>query len=615
MTSGRAARIALAVAVAATAWFVWLAVGGGFDGHLLGVRIRTNNPHTPALVAAIGWLAFAYANGIGRTWQTIGRAGDSAVAVIARVDSRLAAAALALATFALCAHFRFVAVGGSDSYGYVSEADMWLSGETTVRLPWVKDVPWANALDSFTPLAWRPLVGTDAMVPICPPGLAMLLAAAKSVAGECAMFVVVPATAMLLVLATFGLGRRIESPHTGLVAAWLMATSPTLLYMATQPMSDVPAAAAWTGALYFAFGRSAVSAAAAGALVSAAILTRPNLAPLASVIALPLAIDVARGADRRTSWARAAAFAAMSAVGVIVLLVLNDLTYGSPFEASYGDQSANFAVGHAGANLKNFASWLTGTETPLWIVGVFAVTIPSRRWWRTADRARVTIIALFAAGVVAAYAFYLTFGAWWFLRFLLPAFPAIMIGLGAVSAALMRTGRSLVTLAAAVGVVALGLHGLWSARERQAFDLWREGSKYATVGHLVRTLTNDNSVVLSLQHSGSLRYYAGRVTLRYNAIEPDALDETVRWLASRGAHPYAVLEDWEAAVFRERFSAQATAVRVSETPMLRYAGAGTVLLYDLLPLAPERRALDVTAGSRATCESPAPRPALVLSPR
>jgi len=44
------------------------------------------------------------------------------------------------------------------------------------------------------------------------------------------------------------------------------------------------------------------------------------------------------------------------------------------------------------------------------------------------------------------------------------------------------------------------------------------------------------------------------VTLRYNAIEPDALDEAVRWLASRGAHPYAVLEDWEAAVFRERFA-------------------------------------------------------------
>jgi len=54
---------------------------------------------------------------------------------------------------------------------------------------------------------------------------------------------------------------------------------------------------------------------------------------------------------------------------------------------------------------------------------------------------------------------------------------------------------------------------------------------------------------------------------------------------------------------------------VNETPMLRYAGAGTVLLYDLLPLAPERRALDVTAGSRATCEPPALRPALVLSPR
>src|SRR5262245_13829762 len=166
----RRARVVLVVALTATAWAALLWLRGGFDAHLFGIAITTNDPKRPALVAVLAWIVFAFVNGVPRTLdairRSVARGSAATTAMTSRIDARFAAAALAVATFVLCAHYRFVAVGGSDSYGYASEADMWLSGALTVKVPWAKDVPWANALDTFTPLAWRARVAAGDMVPI-----------------------------------------------------------------------------------------------------------------------------------------------------------------------------------------------------------------------------------------------------------------------------------------------------------------------------------------------------------------------------------------------------------------------------------------------------------------
>ena len=62
------------------------------------------------------------------------------------------------------------------------------------------------------------------------------------------MFLVLPLSAAILVLATHGLGHRLGSPSVGAIRAWLVATSrPVLSY---DPATDRrPAAAA--GALAF----------------------------------------------------------------------------------------------------------------------------------------------------------------------------------------------------------------------------------------------------------------------------------------------------------------------------------------------------------------------------
>ena len=56
-----------------------------------------------------------------------------------------------------------------------------------------------------------------------------LLAVAKRIGGQCVMFGVVPILAGVTVLGTFGIGRRLHSATAGLIAAWLVATSPVTL--------------------------------------------------------------------------------------------------------------------------------------------------------------------------------------------------------------------------------------------------------------------------------------------------------------------------------------------------------------------------------------------------
>ena len=58
-------------------------------------------------------------------------------------------------------------------------------------------------------------------------GLPLLMAGFKAIAGPCAIFWVVPICGGVLALASYAIGR----PIVGLAAAWLVATSPTQLFM------------------------------------------------------------------------------------------------------------------------------------------------------------------------------------------------------------------------------------------------------------------------------------------------------------------------------------------------------------------------------------------------
>lgn len=527
---------------------------------------------------------------------------------------------LSAATFVVGLTYATTAASGADAYGYVSQADMWLEGRLTVDQTWMAAAEWPMARWTLTPLGYRPSDLVEQawhIVPMYSPGLPLLMAGAKAIGGQELIFWVVPLSGAVLVLATFGIGWRLISAGGGLIAAWLLATSPTVLFMLMAPMSDVPVAAAWAASFYFLLDRRASRAAAAGAAAALAILIRPNLVFVAAIFGLVYVFRLVRAdTPRRDTLLQGSLFSLGVVAGACGIAALNWILNGSPFVSGYGSLSEAFSSDHIWPNLTRYVRWTGETQSPLVFVGAVALLVPLRRLWPAArQRSALLLMAPVVATVFLFYLLYRVYDEWWFLRFVLTAWPFLMLGTGAVLAAAGRIGRPagvLVTLA----TLALGIWQITVAADRSAFNLWMEERRYVTVGQAVGRLTDQQSVIFAMQHSGSIRYYAGRMTLRQDAFDGAWIDRVVAWYALRGIKSYMVLDDWEVPAAQERFSHLETGKRLLERPLFRYEGTSKVFFWQLNeprdPFAPEEVIRDDYADTRSV--EPAPFVPLRLLP-
>jgi hypothetical protein len=501
---------------------------------------------------------------------------------------------LACAVAGVGFHWNTRVGGGSDSYGYVSQAEMWRSGDLTIAQPWVASLPWPNANWAAAPLGWRPrIVGEGdqpatsmtTMVPKYPPGLPWLMALGKSVAGQAGMFAVGPLAGAIVIAAIFGIGRRLGMPWAGVLAGWLVATSPVFLFMLVQPMSDVPVTAAWAVVFWCLLGATSASALFAGLAAAVAIVIRPNLVPIAGVIGIWLIARAA--AERRGDWrqhaVRAALFAAGAAPGVIAIAALNWYWYASPLNSGYEPFDVLFRTEHFSGNVQRYFRWFIETQSPVAVFAFVALALPAVwRIGRPDGRWIVTLFAAVTATVWCIYFFYAQFDDWSFMRFVLPTWPLLMLALAAMIAQSPAARRPMVAAVLGVAVVALGLNGVRVARDRSAFELRAGEAKYVSIAKLVRQLTGRDAAVLSMQHSGTLRYYGGLLTFQWIQIPPHRLDSGVTWLNQHGVHPYALLEEWEVAEFRTRFSDQSALGKLAMAPIARFEGPTRIFLFDLL---------------------------------
>jgi hypothetical protein len=348
---------------------------------------------------------------------------------------------------------------------------------------------------------------------------------------------------------TYRVGVELGDPLAGAVAAMLLSTSPTFLYQLVQPMSDVPVTACWLGALLLGARRTAMSAAGAGALASIAVTIRPNLAPLAGLVLVQ--VFLAAGESR---WRRAALFVAALAPALVALAWVQHVRYGSAFASGYGTLDQAFAAANIGPNLARYPRWLTASHTPfIWLSALAPFWI--RR--RAAPRMPAWIAVIFSLAVWAAYLPYVYFQPqeWFYSRFLLPALPLMLFfAAAAAGSGLQRfPAPSRAPLAA---LLVLGVSGmsLQFARSHDVFELRRHESKYPLAGAFVRDELPPSAFVLAAQHSGSIRYYANRPTLRWDLLDAAHLDEALASLRAEGYQPYAVLDPDEDAEFRRKFT-------------------------------------------------------------
>jgi hypothetical protein len=475
--------------------------------------------------------------------------------------------------------------GGSDASGYLNEARLWREGRLTVARSIIAESPWPSAADTWMPLGFVAAAGDSAaMVPSYPPGLPVLMAAMQVLAGFCGAFVIVPLSGGLAIWLTYALGRRLF--HDAGIALWgalLVATSPAFLFQLMNPMSDVPAAAAWTLALVLILDRRPLLA---GLAMSAVITIRPNLAPLSLVPLIWAALE-----DRR----EALRLAAGIVPGAAAIALVNTRLYGSPVLSGYGSAADLYSFANVSTNLRLYGSWLLEMETPLVLSAALFFLVPG-----FVDRPQIRHPRLLLGGMLAAVVFlylvYLPFDSWTYLRFFLPVWPILMVLTSAVAlGALRRLPGKAFTAAAVVCVAAVTWQTVRTAVDHGVFSFGKADRKYSDVARFIAENTEPGAVMISMQHSGSLHLYTGRLTLRYERLGPGWLDRAVDFLKSTGRHPYIVLDRVEIDEFRRRFAAANQLGRLGWNPVA--ALSTTTYVYDAA--APDRTVPPVEIRSTA----------------
>jgi 4-amino-4-deoxy-L-arabinose transferase-like glycosyltransferase len=599
--SRRLGRSAIVLAAAALLWALLLVTTGGFVVRVGAVSLSSRAPRNALLIALLAvviawtvapterrsatvgsdvrWLLAAVWTAIHRTWRTW-TAWETRLIARAHTGAALGVA-LVVAAAVVAVGFREGALvaAGSDASGYVSQADLWARGTLRIEQPLMRELAPQIPAEALAPLAFRPSLDGGAIVPVVAPGLPMLMALFQLIGGREAVFYVLPLMAAVAIVGIYRIARHVGGPWSGAAAAILLAASPSFLFQLTSsPMSDIPATAWWALALGLVMFEGGWTALAAGAAAGAAILTRTNLAPLAAIPCALLLVAVWRDRTAMRPRARLAMFACGVTPAFLAVAWLNDHWYGSPWNSGYGSLGEIYNWQHIGPNLDRYPRWLLESQTPLVLTALLAPSLLSRRL-------EAVMLLVFACGVLASYLPYVPFDVWWYLRFLLPAYPALLALAGAVvvrSSARLPAGTRIAAAAAAIGLTAW--HGVAYAAARATFDTDGEW-KYAIAGQYISEHLPEHAVLLAEQHSGSARYYSGRTTIRWAWIPPDRLEWMLGEIERLGYESYAVIEDWEEPAIRARFAGRPALAALDRAPLVELP-LGHVRLYRVDALTP-----------------------------
>ena len=540
-------------------WAIVILVTGGFVVETPWRRLSSRAAIRPLIGAGLVFLF--YVVHLRQHWQTdIGRLDRVSWPPI------VAAAASALAIGVGLLWGTRIA-GGPDASGYVSEAALFARGELTLPVPiWVHDAAWDHAAASAAPVGYTPSPDSNRFAPAYAPGLPLIMAASEIAAGASAVFFVVPLLGGVAVWATWLIGKGLGDAWAGAIAAVLVAISPTFVVMLLQPMSDVPAAAFWSLAVAASLRRHALWA---GLASGAAILVRPNTAPLA---AIPLLVEFIQ--ERQACVAPFLKFLAVVAPAAAGVAILNWYYYGSLLQSGYGSVEELFSVRRVPLNAEQYLGWFFSAQTPLPLLGLFAPAFQQKGRARRRTLLVTTILPCLVLALYLPYEFAMPSHDWTFLRFMLPAYPSLMIGFAIVVCAFRREAprSTLRTIVTALVLGGAAVHGWQFAQQNNVFHLKAADQRYARAVAFAGSLPA-NSVIISLVHSGTLRLYTGRDVLRADAIAPEDIDSAMAHLETRGYSVFFIGDPFEMDLFRKRYAGTQTADRLDGALLIELGGA------------------------------------------
>jgi hypothetical protein len=430
-------------------------------------------------------------------------------------------------------------VGGSDSSGYLNTARRLVSGTLVSRPRTLERFALPDELlQIFIPLGFVEGRLPGMMAPYYPSGFPAHMAAAALLLGwQRGPFLVAPLATLFslplfyLLARDLSLTRVWAAAATAVFAAW-----PVLIGQAILPMSDTTATFWALAAVLSAVKarRRTTWALVSGAALGIAVLVRPTNVLLAIPLAFALPVTI-----------RTLALFLTGGIPFAAALAAYDLhCYGSPLVSGYGKTGLLGAVviRNFPPRFRHYAGWILRSLTPLIPIAWIGFAADRRAAWR--DRA---LLLSWFASFFLFYCLYEPYESFWFVRFLLPATPGLVLGaVLAVRDLAEKLARSRVTGPVSIALLLLVLFVEGRAVRRVGILGMADGeSIYPRIcAWAARSLPAD-AVVLSMSASGALEYYTSLSYARYDWIQRDQFPQLRASFERRGGRVYALLFPFE----------------------------------------------------------------------
>jgi len=428
--------------------------------------------------------------------------------------------------------------GGSDSSGYLNHARSLEALDFRAPVRDLKAYPSTEAPDfTYVPLGYRSIDDKRSLVCTYPPGLSLLiLASAKLSSWDQGPALMLWSHALAGVLLTWILARQARlSPLYALFAAATLALSSVFLSNSVQLMSDVPAltwlSAAFVCALHT--RRPVSSALLTGLSFGIAVLIRPT-----NALALPALLLALAYPWRVTAPHRCFTFLLGTLPSAALFLTLNKLELGSFLASGYGDIGYLLSPHHLPDSL---LAYITGLPlclcplAPLAVVSLRRSTPPSPVHW---------VLILWILSFATFYSFYRHTGEhWYYLRFLLPAAPAlIVLSLTGAKSLLSQLRSSVLRISALTAGVLLSFAILLIA-DRRLYVLNAGASEqaYTQACQSAKHLLPPNAFILAMQCSGALRYHTDHIIVRWDTLTPETFSKIQSAATAESRPLYALL--------------------------------------------------------------------------
>lgn len=439
--------------------------------------------------------------------------------------------------------------GGADSSGYLNSARLLCEGKIRAHMRIPADLP-VDAVSNrvFKPLGFRALHGADYLVPFYPVGFPLHLAAGRLLSKEHGTLFVLLIISTFTASLTMIAGRLFGLSHPwNFIAAVMMAFNPLFLSYALIPMSDV-LATGWclaTVILAWLSKQKTRLLILCGVACSIAVLIRPTN----SLILLPVAFLL--GGDLR----RCTYLVLGALPGALFLCFYQWMAYGSPFSSGYDGFWRLFSWSYFLPGMSHFARWLSICLTPA-IPILFVLSYLNRKEYPT----RAAFFYLWAGSFILLYAFYKhSTDSWLFTRFILPAFPPIIIG-GCLSGqhllAQLRNrftriarGRPRIREALyAFLIISLMLYYFALDTKRGVKKRHIVQRLYSQAADWANKNLPPDTVIFCMEVSGSFYYYTNFVLARWDHIERNGWEQWRSQSLAKSSPPIvAVLFSYEIA--------------------------------------------------------------------